>query len=55
MKIGNLIKWDATERYGIVLDMGEKMVTISWIGFTDVEPSVYYLGSLLTNTFRVIG
>ena len=55
MKIGNLIKWEATERYGIVLDIGEKMVTIAWIGYTDIQPSVYYLGSLLANTFQVIG
>lgn len=54
MNIGNLIKWDATERYGIVLDIGEGMVTIAWIGYFDFEPSKYYLGSLLTNTFRVI-
>jgi hypothetical protein len=55
MKIGNLIKWEANERYGIVVDIGEKIVSIAWIGYTDLQPSVYYLGSLIVNTFRVIG
>jgi hypothetical protein len=54
MNIGNLIKWNATERYGIVIDVDDKVVTIAWIGYLDLQPSAYYLGSL-TNTFRVIG
>jgi hypothetical protein len=54
MNIGNLIKWDATERYGIVIDVDDKVVTIAWIGYFDLLPSDYYLGSL-KNTFRVIG
>jgi len=55
MNIGNLIKWDATERYGIVIDVDDKVVTIAWIGYFDVEPYDYYLLGSLKNTFRVIG
>jgi len=55
MNIGNLIKWDATERYGIVIDVDDKVVTIAWIGYFDLLPSDYYLLGSLKNTFRVIG
>jgi len=54
MNIGNLIKWDATERYGIVIDVDDKVVTIAWIGYFDLLPDYYLLGSL-KNTLRVIG
>jgi len=53
MKIGNLIKWEASERYGIVTNVDDKTVSIYWLGY-DVD-SICYLGSLLVNTFRVIG
>jgi len=54
MKIGNLIKWEANERYGIVVDVGDNMVSISWIGY-QFDPIKYYQNSLLVNTFQVIG
>jgi hypothetical protein len=54
MKIGNLIKWEANERYGVVVDVGNNMVSIYWIGY-QFDPIKYYQNSLLVNTFQVIG